>query len=165
MKMLLAAFITIIALILGLFNFNKGISEAQFLSKVASSITSPLAELKMGINPKLRLDAPGEEVANKIILNCNLSFLQKLQQVAADASYSRALSIVKISRGLTLDDINTILGSPVAASSPASVDICMTSLAALYTHYPEHWAYIEATSTGDLAELTEKFRQANRRLK
>lgn len=160
MKILLVAFITIVAFVLGVFNFNKGVSEAQFLSRIAASVTSPIVQLKGGINPQLRLDAPGEELADKIILNCNLSFLQKLQQVTADASYSRALSAVKVPGGLTLDDMNTIFGSPVSAKSPASVDICMTSLAALYTHYPDHWTYLESTSNGELAELTERFRQA-----
>lgn len=163
MKILLAAAfsaIGILALILGLFNFNKGVSEAHFLSKISSAMTFPLAELKSHNNPQLRLDNSGQEIANVIIMHCNLSFPKKLQQVAADANYSRALSSVKIPGGLTLDDINTILGGPISASSPASVDICMTSLAALYTHYPEQWAYIDATSNGDISELTEKFRQA-----
>lgn len=154
--------ISAISFVIGSISVYRNIDDVSLLSKAGSAIIIPLGDIRRPISQEFRLDEAGELIANHIMHHCPGSHVRKLFQITADLNYSKHLSALKVYRSLTLDDVNTILGGPISAEEPKSIELCLISLSSLYVGYPDHWRYIEATSGDSFNELTKRFEQESK---
>ena len=107
----------------------------------------------------LRLNGPAEKLHQEIVESCSIARFTVLQKFASDAVIGQALSLVKINPILTLGDVNSILGSPIATETPTSELQCIRSLALFYYAFPDDWNSISSLS-GDreaLEDISSRF--------